>query len=197
MWRWRLCGCALASALAVPSPSNCSVAPFSAYLYCDPNAPVDARVADLVGRLTMEEKVLQMTRGGAAQNNPAPAIPRLGIAAHVWGSECNSGLGSDDNGILGTAFPQPLGLAASFDTALVHAVGLATAVELRAQRNAEEAAGAQPACVRPARMRACARATEQAIAPLSGRANPTNQFDACFESSMRGEPLRLFFLQRL
>ena len=56
--------------------------------------PIPTRVADLVSRLTMEEKLLQMTRGGAAKNNPAPAIPRLNISAHVWGTECNSGLGT-------------------------------------------------------------------------------------------------------
>lgn len=43
---------------------------------------------------------------GAAKNCPTPAIERLGIAAHVWGTECASGLGSDDASIAGTTFPQ-------------------------------------------------------------------------------------------
>ena len=40
--------------------------------------PLAARVADLVARLTLPEKILQMTRGGAAKNAPTPAIARLG-----------------------------------------------------------------------------------------------------------------------
>jgi len=82
-----------------------------------------------------------MTRGGAAANAPAPAIPRLGIAAHIWGTECASGLGSDDNNIAGTTFPQALGLAAAWDKSLAFRVANATAVELRARHNADLAAG--------------------------------------------------------
>ena len=41
-------------------------------LYLDPDLPVAARVADLVPRLTLEEKISQMV-------HQAPAIPRLGI----------------------------------------------------------------------------------------------------------------------
>ena len=103
--------------------------------------PLAARVADLVERLSLEEKVAQMTKGGAAKNAPAPAIPALGIASHIWGTECATGLGSDDAHILGTSFPQPLGLAASWDTKLAQDIATATHVELRAQHNADEAKG--------------------------------------------------------
>ena len=82
-----------------------------------------------------------MTRGGAAKNSPAPAIERLGIAPHIWGTECASGLGSDDNDIAGTSFPQPLGLAASFDVELARAVANITSTEVRAQHNADSKAG--------------------------------------------------------
>ena len=101
----------------------------------------DARVKDLVGRLTLHEKVQQMSRGGAASNTPSPAIARLGIAPHVWGTECASGLGSDDGSFAGTSFPQPLGLAAAWDPHLVWEVANATAVEVRAQHNMDMANG--------------------------------------------------------
>eukprot|EP00041_Stephanoeca_diplocostata_P028922 m.838661 g.838661 ORF g.838661 m.838661 type:complete len:836 (-) comp23463_c0_seq5:1378-3885(-) len=105
------------------------------YPFRNTSLPVNERVKDLVSRLTLEEKTLQMTRGGAAKNCPTPAIARLGIAAHVWGTECASGLGSDDSSIAGTTFPQGLGLAATFDEVLVENVGVALHTELRAQHN--------------------------------------------------------------
>lgn len=74
-----------------------------------------------------------MTRGGAAANSPAPGIDRLGVAPHIWGTECASGLGSDDSSFAGTSWPQPLGQAATWDTNLVRAVAVASHVELRAQ----------------------------------------------------------------
>ena len=77
--------------------------------------PWKTRVEDLVSRLDLDEKIAQMQYGGAKANCPTPAINRLGIAPHVWGSECATGLGSDDNEFAGTSFPQPLGLAATWN----------------------------------------------------------------------------------
>lgn len=99
--------------------------------------PVSERVDDLVSRLTLEEKLAQMMRGGAAANSPAPGIERLDIKPHIWGTECATGLGSDDAKFAGTSFPQPLGQAATWDRQLVRAVAEATHVELRAQHNSD------------------------------------------------------------
>src|SRR5258708_5519123 len=49
-------------------------------LYSDPSQPVEKRVADLVSRMTLEEKASQMI-------NAAPAIDRLGIPAYEWWNE--------------------------------------------------------------------------------------------------------------
>ena len=123
-------GCVLSAGAPTPPPSPPPMFPFR-----NVSLPIDDRVRDLVGRLTFDEKVSQMTRGGAAGNSPAPAIDRLGIAAHIWGTECATGLGSDDGGFAGTSFPQPLGLAATWDTGLVQRIGIAMHTELRAQHN--------------------------------------------------------------
>ncbi len=62
-----------------------SVAAGAQALYQDESAPVDARVADLIGRLTTEEKVglLRAT---------SPAIPRLGIDKYYHGNEALHGV---------------------------------------------------------------------------------------------------------
>lgn len=73
----------------------------------DPSLPVAQRVDDLVGRMTLEEKVGQMMNG-------APAIPRLGIPAYEWWSEGLHGLWNSP----ATVFPEPIGLAATFDLSL-------------------------------------------------------------------------------
>ena len=68
--------------------------------YTDASLSVEERVNDLVSRLSLKEKVLQM------QNN-APAIGRLGIPAYNWWSECLHGVAR--NGIA-TVFPQAIRL---------------------------------------------------------------------------------------
>lgn len=116
-------------------------APPSFFPFRNHSLPIAQRVKDLVGRLTLSEKILQMTRGGAASNTPAPAIPRLGLEPHVWGTECATGLGSDDASFAGTSFPQPLGQAATWHKALIRSVAVATHVEIRAQHNEDMANG--------------------------------------------------------
>ena len=70
------------------------------------------RVDDLVSRLTLEEVVYQMAKGGTSvHGGPAPAIPRLGIKPYSWNTECLHG---DATAGEATAFPQSIGLAASF-----------------------------------------------------------------------------------
>lgn len=73
--------------------------------------PFDKRVEDLVARLTLEEVVDVMSRGGGGgDGGPVLPISRLGIGKFWWGTECVHG------DIYGnsTAFPAPIGLAATF-----------------------------------------------------------------------------------
>ena len=121
--------------MAPPGPPAPSPTPSPPFPFRNHSLPIARRVKDLVDRLTLPEKILQMTRGGAAANTPAPAIPRLGLQPHVWGTECATGLGSDDASFAGTSFPQPLGQAATWNKALVRSVAVATHVEIRAQHN--------------------------------------------------------------
>lgn len=92
----------------------------------------EERTKDLVGRLTLDEKIAQMSHGGANKNSPTPAILRLGIEPYQFGTECLRGdVGAGD----ATAFPQALGLAAAFDEDLMFRVAEATSVEVRAKNN--------------------------------------------------------------
>jgi beta-glucosidase len=94
--------------------------------YLNPLLPVEARVKDLTGRLTLEEKVAQM-------NYNSPAIERLHIPAYNWWNEALHGVGR--SGVT-TVFPQAIGLAATFDDSLAKAVASAISDEARAMYNA-------------------------------------------------------------
>ena len=64
-------------------------------IYTDPAQPVAARVADLISRMTLEEKVSQMIHGAAG-------IERLGVPAYNWWNECLHGVGRAG---IATVFP--------------------------------------------------------------------------------------------
>jgi beta-glucosidase len=89
----------------------------------NPSLPIEQRVADLVGRLTPEEKISQMTMTAAA-------IPRLGIPEYTW---WNEGLHGVARSGYATVFPQAIGLAATWDTSLMHSVGDTISTEARAK----------------------------------------------------------------
>jgi len=103
--------------------------PFPFY---DTNLSLEDRLKDLVGRLTLEEKVDQLAHGGASENGPGPAIPRLGIKCYQYISACIHG---DGLAGLATCFPVALAFAASFDYELVREFAHATSDELRAKHN--------------------------------------------------------------
>lgn len=85
--------------------------------------PVEERVANLVSLMTLEEKVAQM------QNN-APAIERLGVSAYNWWNECLHGVAR--NGVA-TVFPQAIGMAATWNPALIRREAAVIATEARAK----------------------------------------------------------------
>lgn len=79
----------------------------TSYPFQNTALPFEARVDDLVGRMTLEEKVGQML-------NSAPAIPRLGIPAYDWWNEVLHGVARTPYRV--TVYPQAIGMAATFDT---------------------------------------------------------------------------------
>jgi beta-glucosidase-like glycosyl hydrolase len=74
--------------------------------------------------MTLEEKVLQM-------QSTAPAIPRLGVPAYNWWNEALHGVAQGR----ATVFPQAIGLAATWDTDLMHRVADIISTEARAKYN--------------------------------------------------------------
>ena len=92
--------------------------------YLDPNLSPERRAADLVSRMTLEEKVLQM-------QSTAPAIPRLGVSAYNWWNEALHGVAQGR----ATVFPQAIGLAATWDTDLMVRVADIISTEARAKYN--------------------------------------------------------------
>lgn len=91
--------------------------------YQNPALTVEERVTDLMSRLTLEEKASLMF-------DQSPAIPRLGINKFNWWSEALHGLANNDSV---TVFPEPIGMAASFNDELVYRVFNATSDEVRAK----------------------------------------------------------------
>src|SRR5271167_1446561 len=97
--------------------------------YLDTRLTAEERATDLVGRMTLAEKAAEM------QNNSA-AVPRLNVPAYQWWSEALHGVIND--GI--TEYPEPIGLAASFDTPGIHTMAAQIGVEGRIKhvQNARE-----------------------------------------------------------
>src|SRR3569833_394273 len=90
-----------------------------------PDLPVESRANALIARMTLTEKASQMV-------NQARAIPRLGIPAYNWWSEALHGVAR--NGYA-TVFPEPVGLAATFDTARIKQMGVAVGTVARVEFN--------------------------------------------------------------
>jgi beta-glucosidase len=94
-------------------------------LYKNPDAPLEKRVEDLLSRMTLEEKVSQMM-------NASSAIERLDVPAYNWWNECLHGVARAGRA---TVFPEPIGLAATWDTGLIFRTATAISDEARAKHN--------------------------------------------------------------
>ena len=112
-------------ALSVVLAASLQVAAQQPLPYLDTAVPVDRRVDDLIGRLTLEEKVQQL-------RDHAPAIPRLGVPKYDW---WNEGLHGVAFAGYATEFPQVIGMAATWDAPLVHRMGEVISTEARAKYN--------------------------------------------------------------
>src|SRR3954470_11570223 len=88
--------------------------------YMDSKLSPEQRAADLVHRMTLQEKASQLV-------NQSRAIPRLNVPAYDWWSEALHGVAVDGT----TEFPEPVGLAATFDTPRIHEMATAISTEAR------------------------------------------------------------------
>ena len=139
-----LLACAIGLVASTPPYWNSCTENFSggqrlSYPFCDPAVALDDRIADLVGRLTWEEKCAALDTGN-------PAIPRLGVPSLPNGEGLHgvvSGCGAGGGNATGcpTSFPCPTGLGATFDRGLYTAVGNAIGLEARGLNNQGVAAG--------------------------------------------------------
>ena len=93
--------------------------------YKNPALSTDIRLSDLVSRMTLEEKVSQLVHNAAA-------IKRLDLPEYNWWNECLHGVARAG---LATVFPQSIGLAATWDTELMHRVAAAISDEARAKHH--------------------------------------------------------------
>jgi len=113
------------SATCLALISACSTS-FIGPLYLNPNASFNDRVEDLVGRMTLEEKISQLKYN-------APAIPRLNIPEYNWWNECLHGVARAGRA---TVFPQAIGLASMWDETMMYRVATAISDEARAKHHA-------------------------------------------------------------
>ncbi len=89
--------------------------------YLNDSLPAEQRAADLVQRMTVEEKVSQLV-------NQSRAVPRLNVPDYDWWSESLHGVARNGT----TEFPEPIGLAATFDTDAIHRMAIVIGTEGRA-----------------------------------------------------------------
>lgn len=88
--------------------------------YLNPSLAPEQRAVDLVHRMTLEEKASQLV-------NQARAIPRLNVPSYDWWSESLHGVAVNGT----TEFPEPVGLAATFDASAIHQMAIAISTEGR------------------------------------------------------------------
>ena len=117
--------CSVLLAAAGAHAQGAAVAPFR-----NPALSAQERAADLVHRMTLQEKASQLV-------NQARAIPRLGVPAYDWWSEALHGVAVNGT----TEFPEPIGLAATFDAPGIHEMATAIGVEGRIKHIQDERAG--------------------------------------------------------
>ena len=86
---------------------------------------LQARINDLIRRMSLAEKVAQLQNG-------APGIKRIGLPAYNYWNEALHGVANDG---IATVFPEPVGMASTFDPDLLHKEGHVVGVEGRAKYN--------------------------------------------------------------
>jgi beta-glucosidase len=111
--------------LILASVFGLSIANAQQYPFQDKSLSIDQRVKDLSNRLSLVEKINEMTY-------TAPGVPRLGIPEYNWWNEALHGVGRSGRA---TVFPQTIGLAATFNQDLVLEEATVISDEARAMFN--------------------------------------------------------------
>jgi len=112
----KICLLAFATAFCLAQPKP---------IYKDASQPLDARITDLITKLTLEEKVSLL-------GYQSKAVPRLGIPAYNWWNEALHGVARAGEA---TVFPQAIGMAATFNDSLLKQVSTVISTEARAKYN--------------------------------------------------------------
>ncbi len=120
----------IAVALALSVAAGLAAAQDARPVWLDSSLPSEQRAADLVRRMTLEEKATQLV-------NQARAIPRLNIPAYDWWSEALHGVAVNGT----TEFPEPIGIGATFDPAAIHEMAEVIATEGRIKHAQDVRAG--------------------------------------------------------
>ena len=98
-------------------------------LYLDYTQPTKTRISDLLSRMTLEEKLLQMS------SRISSPIKRLGIPGFLWSSSGDGHCVGVPKGEAATVFPVPIAQAASWDKKIVHKLADIMSDEVRARVN--------------------------------------------------------------
>jgi len=109
----------------LPPPTPEEIRAAAAMPFNNPALPLQQRVDDLVGRLTLEEKVSQLI-------DRAAPVPRLNIPAYNWWNEGLHGIARSG---YATMFPQAIGNAATWDAPLLESISTVISTEARAKYN--------------------------------------------------------------
>ena len=103
--------------------------------WCDHTLPVSARVADMISRMSVTEKISQL-------GTESPGVPSLHLVKYDWWSEASHGVASGNHGahdVSTTNFAFPITTAMAFNRSLWRATGAAIGIEARAAMNAGHA----------------------------------------------------------
>lgn len=130
----------LAGALATAQTHQTQIGSGDTAPYKNPKLPVEQRVQDLLGRMTLEEKVAMLSGSGwmESQPNPRLGIPSIkmvdgpmGVRSWAGSSALTSAPGSTVLKVTSTAFPAGVAMAATWDTDLVRREGQAIGQEVK------------------------------------------------------------------
>ena len=109
-----------------PLSNPCGQPPHSAHRWCNVSEGLEARAADMVRRMTLDEKINSL-------HTFSGAIPSLGLDHYTWWTEASHGLLA--LGAEATAFAFPITMAMTFNRSLWSATGRQIGRETRAYMN--------------------------------------------------------------